>query len=87
MVYSVSVDFELNKISCSKMKEKDIIADYVVRVNSDQTWFCIYVEAEDERTAIALAEIYIRKYIMDSAKRKYQKVFSLTMEYLKEWKI
>ena len=82
MVYSVSFDFNANKVLCFEVKD-DFRADYIVMTNPDQSWFCVYVDAEDEKLATALAELYVRKYIIDTAGRKYQKVFSLTIDYLR----
>lgn len=81
MNYFVSVNFEVDKAFCQKIDAK---ADYIVRTNAEQEWFDVIVEAENEKAAVALANIYIRNYIMDSAEKTYQKVFKLMTKYF--WK-
>ena len=74
--YGVTFDMKENCTNCVEVRQ---VATYVVSADAQRTFFHITVEADSSKNALAIAALYIKKFIIDKACNLADKVANMAM--------
>lgn len=75
--YSVTFDMKEDCINCVEVHQ---VATYRVTADAQRTFFHITVEADSSKSALAVAALYIKKFIIDKACNLADNISNMAME-------